>query len=530
MKGLLLISVVLIFSSFVATEEALSGTVYYTSSSNSYTFTSGIVDTNGAAWGYYYDEINSTGWSRLYVHSNVLVADKVQSYAAGFLEGVLTAKRIAQHKINCWSIFFQKTAYDPMAQFFKDQYTWLKSEVNKNSQDPYWKHVSFVLAQLEGLSAGYNSVSSSSMSLVDMYILGSWGDMLDLVNVVNKKERPDFDSMTDHELSRYMGLNGHCSALIKVTGDLSAMFSGHTAWWTYSFMLRIMKHYDLPLNDPYTSSNQVSFSSYPAALASVDDFYITNSGLNVIETSLAVVNMSIYDVITTKSILSWMRVMVANRMANNGKQWVDVFSKYNSGTYNNQWMVVDYKLFEPNAPLKDNLLWIAEQIPGYIQSADKTDVLRFGYWPSYNIPFFPEVRARIGWDSLVTRMPHMAYDFYPRANIFRRDQSKVQELNDIQKILRYNNWQKDSYAMGDPGNQISSRFDLEPTKPDCMGGYDSKAVSHQTIRDMTIMAQSGPTHDLQPVFSWANSPACASNSRVGIPDVMNFGWIEFARV
>jgi hypothetical protein len=57
----------------------------------------------------------------------------------------------------------------------------------------------------------------------------------------------------------------------------------------------------------------------------------------------------------------------------------------------------------------------------------------------------------------------MAYDFYPRANIFRRDQSKVQELNDIQKILRYNNWQKDSYAMGDPGNQISSRFDLEPT-------------------------------------------------------------------
>lgn len=46
--------------------------------------------------------------------------------------------------------------------------------------------------------------------------------------------------------------------------------------------------------------------------------------------------MSIYDVITTKSILSWMRVMVANRMANNGKQWVDVFSKYNSGTYNNQ--------------------------------------------------------------------------------------------------------------------------------------------------------------------------------------------------
>lgn len=82
--------------------------------------------------------------------------------------------------------------------------------------------------------------------------------------------------MDDQDLARYMGLNGHCSALIKVTGDLSAMFSGHTAWWTYSFMLRIMKHYDLPLNDPYTASSQVSFSSYPAALTSIDDFYITN--------------------------------------------------------------------------------------------------------------------------------------------------------------------------------------------------------------------------------------------------------------
>jgi hypothetical protein len=59
-------------------------------------------------------------------------------------------------------------------------------------------------------------------------------------------------------------------------------------------------------------------------------------------------------------------------------------------------MVVDYKLFEPSKPLPDNLLWIAEQIPGYIQAADKTDVLRFGYWPSYNIPFFKEVQDRIG--------------------------------------------------------------------------------------------------------------------------------------
>ncbi len=70
----------------------------------------------------------------------------------------------------------------------------------------------------------------------------------------------------------------------------------------------------------------------------------------MIETLLSVVNMSIYDVITPRSILSWMRVMVANRMASSGKQWIEVFSKYNSGTYNNQ-VHLNYPSMMPiNAP------------------------------------------------------------------------------------------------------------------------------------------------------------------------------------
>ena len=32
--------------------------------------------------------------------------------------------------------------------------------------------------------------------------------------------------------------------------------------------------------------------------------------------------------------------------------------------YNNQWMVVDYKLFGPHQPLPDTgLLWVLEQLP-----------------------------------------------------------------------------------------------------------------------------------------------------------------------
>lgn len=38
--------------------------------------------------------------------------------------------------------------------------------------------------------------------------------------------------------------------------------------------------------------------------------------------------------------------MVANRLATDGKSWSDIFQQYNSGTYNNQWMVVDYNKFK----------------------------------------------------------------------------------------------------------------------------------------------------------------------------------------
>jgi hypothetical protein len=34
--------------------------------------------------------------------------------------------------------------------------------------------------------------------------------------------------------------------------------------------------------------------------------------------------------------------MVSNRLATDGKEWTKIFEKFNSGTYNNQWMIIDY--------------------------------------------------------------------------------------------------------------------------------------------------------------------------------------------
>jgi hypothetical protein len=58
--------------------------------------------------------------------------------------------------------------------------------------------------------------------------------------------------------------------------------------------------------------------------------------------------------------------MVANRLATTGKQWTKFFARRNSGTYNNQWMILDYNRFEPGMDASDTrgLLWVLEQLPG----------------------------------------------------------------------------------------------------------------------------------------------------------------------
>ena len=66
---------------------------------------------------------------------------------------------------------------------------------------------------------------------------------------------------------------------------------------------------------------------------------------NTTETSLFVYNSSLFGAADPlNQVFELARVMAANRLATNGKEWTDLVSLYNSGTYNNQWMVIDYNI------------------------------------------------------------------------------------------------------------------------------------------------------------------------------------------
>ena len=75
----------------------------------------------------------------------------------------------------------------------------------------------------------------------------------------------------------------------------------------------------------------------------------------------------------------------------------------------------------------------------YVGSGDETEILRDGYWASYNVPFFEKVYNMSGYPEVVEKVgPDATYQLCPRAKIFRRDQGNVKDMASMQYIMRYN--------------------------------------------------------------------------------------------
>ena len=70
-----------------------------------------------------------------------------------------------------------------------------------------------------------------------------------------------------------------------------------------------------------------------------------------------------------------------------------------------RYMVVDLKSFVPGKDPLPGLLWVAEQIPGAVVAADMTPTLALAaYWPSFNVPAFPQVYNASGYPDFVARL------------------------------------------------------------------------------------------------------------------------------
>lgn len=121
------------------------------------------------------------------------------------------------------------------------------------------------------------------------------------------------------------------------------------------------------------------FSSSPGYLTSIDDFFVLagRANLAVLETSEDMIDETVLEKITAGTLLSWARTRLANQLAVSGPHWADVFAVRHSGTYTNQWMVIDLDRFTPGKKPRANsgLLTVLEELPGYIHWEDLTHIL-----------------------------------------------------------------------------------------------------------------------------------------------------------
>uniref|UniRef100_A0A8C1LBU0 Phospholipase B-like n=1 Tax=Cyprinus carpio TaxID=7962 RepID=A0A8C1LBU0_CYPCA len=156
---------------------------------------------------------------------------------------------------------------------------------------------------------------------------------------------------------------------------------------------------------------------------------------------------SLFSVMTPEALLGWQRVRAAHALACIGKQCAQIFSKHNSGTYNNQYMVVDLKRVSLGRQIEDWSLTVVEQIPGLVLYLDQVNLTRsyalpiisIGYWASYNIPFHSDIYRMSGYGVMWEKYgKDFSYDLCPRVKIFRRDQRKVTNLDTLKYIMRHN--------------------------------------------------------------------------------------------
>ena len=322
--------------------------IYYSKDFNNYTTNiSKNIDEDAIAYAIYNKSYERTGWDFLsistYDKKDKRYNDTDKAYAMGYLEGVLTKDRIYSYANNLIHYEFSKINFkipDIIKQIFKKNIDYMKKKsLEKKDTDIKWENIYYIYQQLIGLYDGYMSVAEKEkqFEFEEFIILPSAADEIDIIKFIEKKnERPNFIEMKDEEIKRYFLLNSHCSALIKLADDFSDIWFGHNTWFNYNSMIRIFKEYRFISNKRNEKSKTVSFSSYPATLYSSDDFYYLDSNLLVMETTNSIFERNLYDLVNPEALLTWVRVILANRLASSAEEWTNIFKIENSGTYNNQ--------------------------------------------------------------------------------------------------------------------------------------------------------------------------------------------------
>ncbi|XP_018494869.1 putative phospholipase B-like 2 [Galendromus occidentalis] len=526
------------------------------------------------AWASFKDATLQEGWAYLHIETNPNFPDELTAYAAGVLEAEATRSLISKQIQNRYSKYcsnLQRVTCKRIGRYLQKQVNYMyRRALSGRKKSAFWNQIYLLLKQFTGLNDHFNGAVLQSGNRFNasepltMMIINWEGDLLGIEQVlpmiwpvrdgitkkssrINTKRGSRIpglyvrDSRSETGNSSYLSLPpGHCSALIKYVDD--NIYIGHTSWFDYDSMIRIEKKYDFAfrLRDDASPSmvpgRRLVMTSYPGCLYSLDEFYLIGSGLFVMETTLDVFDQWILRRCRVKSVPTWMRSMAANRLSASGEEWVRHFSQENSGTYNNQYMIVDFNKFETNGrTVADDVLWVVEQMPGTFVSRDLSSVLRGkGFFASFNVPYFEEIRKINRLQDFEAFTTFYKYETNPRKLIFDRDQDGVESVSSMMNLMRYNDYKNDNLSTcGEckPPTRvatfaIAARADLIDLEKHPIyifkglsGATDAKAIDFNGFKRQRIALVNGPPNENVPTFSWNDT---GLPTPAGHPDKFDF--------
>ncbi|KEG06665.1 lysosomal/endosomal membrane protein p67, partial [Trypanosoma grayi] len=347
---------------------ATTVTVRYNATSKQFSATAGTEFGGVAATVAVNNTFLLTGWDVVTAEADAAFlqsgADAAQQQrlayqALGYGEGYATQRQLAASMRNT---FYGANGLNAVLQNSTRAVAWVAAhmEYMRNEvklDDAYGQQLHNLLALLDGVVLGYNdnlpSPGDDRLNATWLFYLNFQTEIGDVVKAVSPAA---VVAELRHRMPRYFA-DLHCSALVKVVRD--DIYFSHVTWNSFNSMLRQYKTYKV-------GRRFVTMSSYPGVIHSIDDWYMTHARLAVMETTNGVFNDTLYTQhVHNRTVSEFLRVMIANFLAGDAPAWVRHFARENSGTYCNQWMVLDMgRVRDPGALLPPGTFVVAEQLPG----------------------------------------------------------------------------------------------------------------------------------------------------------------------
>jgi hypothetical protein len=524
----------------------------------------GSRDSNTIAWGCFNDVISKSGWSQLEVGTieDMEVPLATKAYAAGIVEGLLTAHRIGQFYQNVAALLEKDVGTGGAVSQVVDRVirmslvAWEEfagGNATKEPMDDLPKQAWAALVQLRGIRDGNNflarSTASSRQAKVEANAAGvpvKWlqkisAYQLMLANmhaeipaIVGLYGRSEQAKLLDAFLQtngsngsaswpRWAAHQPHGSAIVRRTGTFGQpedLLAGHVTVGEYGEMVRILKTYHLHFGG---AVSDVTMTSYPGCVSSTDDYFISGAGFVAMSTSLSLPSQGEFAVpaATNEGLPSFLRAIMATRMSLKPRMWAKVYGFIAGIAGAKQWVVVDYSNFKEGQQIANDTVWMIESLPRVQRANDVSHILRAGgFFEAHGVPHFRDIRVIYGF-------PPEGPGSYEEA----RQSALIDKGPTMSTMVAAREMLGESQPSRDNQIPISVRYDLDPSRPIPAGAIDAKLTSKCLVAKLGLQARSGPPatpggkhfHWLRPDTSAEIFPHWP---HFGQPSNWNFPWVS----